>query len=60
MGQDRILRFVERLEMNPATGPAGRRVLPKYPCTHHTWQALVGIMGWPVLQPKARPNSGMF
>jgi hypothetical protein len=27
---------------------------------HQTWQALVGIMGWPVLQPKARPNSGMF
>ncbi len=27
---------------------------------HHTRQALTGIMGCPVLQPKAWPNSGMF
>lgn len=27
---------------------------------HQTRQALAGIMGWPVLQPKARPNSGIF
>ncbi len=27
---------------------------------HQTWQAFSGIMGWPVLQPKAWPNSGIF
>ena len=32
-----------------------RCVLP-----YHTRQTFSGIMGWPTLQPKASPNSGMF
>ena len=27
---------------------------------HHTLQAFSGSIGWPTLQPKAWPNSGMF
>jgi hypothetical protein len=29
-------------------------------CSYQTRQALVGIMGWPGLQSKALPNSGIF